>query len=127
MRAAWVLLVVAVSAAVHAQDSDEAALALADRAKAEPTARRTCVEYAEAAAIETTYSDDAPSSPGGRASFDLRCDGAFARQWRAVFSDRFDYFWGRGASAEAINTLKEAYLSFRDGGTELVDAGVINV
>jgi hypothetical protein len=127
MRAAWLLLVVALSGAVHAQESDEAALALADRAKAEPTAQRTCVEYAEAAAIETTYSDDAPSSPGGRASFDLRCDGALARQWRAVLSDRFDYFWGRGASAQAINTLKEAYLSFRDGGTELLDAGVINV
>src|SRR6185312_4813740 len=76
---------------------------------------------------DTTYSNGLPSSGGGRTSLDVRCDGAFASRWRAVFSDRFDYFWGEGASAQAVNTLKEAYVSFSDGGAEMVDLGRINV
>jgi len=110
-----------------AQESDDAALALADRTTAEPTAHRVCVEYAEGAASETTYSDTRPPSAGGRASFSLRCDGVLASRWRAVFSDRFDYFWARGNSAQAVNTLKEGYLSFRGGGSELLDFGRVNV
>jgi len=56
MRLLAVLLLM-VSASAVAQDGDEAALALADRTATEPTARRTCIEYAEGAAIGTTYSD----------------------------------------------------------------------
>ena len=110
-----------------AQDDDAAALALADRASSQADTRRACVEYAEVAATDTTYSYSATSSGGGRASFVVRCDGALSNRWRAVFSDRLDDFWSQGSSAQAVNTLQEAYLSFRDDGTELVDLGRINV
>ena len=109
------------------QDDDAAALALADRTRAVADTPRTCVEYAEAAVTDTTYSAPAPSSAAGRASLNIRCDGALGSRWRAVFSDRLDYFWAQGSSAEAVNTLKEAYVSFRGGGTELFDVGRINV
>jgi hypothetical protein len=121
----WVLLVLTLPAI--AQEGDEAALALADRTQTEPSVSRPCVEYAEAAATETTYANTMPSSGGGRDSVDIRCDGALSSQWRAVFSDRFDYFWARGASGQAVNTLKEGYVSFRDSETELFDVGRINV
>jgi hypothetical protein len=127
MRVAWLLLLAALAGPLQADEGEEAALALADESQAAPAARRPCLEYGEAAAIQTTYADEAPSSSGRRASFAIRCDGAFSREWRAVFSDRFDYSWSQGASAQAINTLKEAYVSYRDGGTEIFDLGVINV
>ena len=128
MRAFWLLPILAVcQVTVAQQDDDAAALALADRTQPEADTPRACVEYAEAAVTETTYSNSAPSSAGGRASADIRCDSALGERWRAVFSDRLDYFWAQGASAQAVNTLKEAYVSFRDGGTELFDLGRINV
>jgi len=127
MRAVWMLLAVAIGRSALAQESDEAALALADRTTTAPTAPRPCLEYAEAAGSESSYADSAPESGGGRASVAIRCDGALSRQWRAVFADRFDYFWARGASAQALNTLKEAYLSFRNDGSQLLDFGRINV
>jgi hypothetical protein len=128
MRVAWMLLILACGrAAIAQEDGEDAALALADRTQTEPSVRRACVQYGEVATTDTTYSNGLPSSGGGRTSFDVRCDGAFASRWRAVFSDRFDYFWGEGASAQAVNTLKEAYVSFSDGRTEMVDLGRINV
>lgn len=123
----WMLLLVAASRLALAQESDDAALALADRTNEKPSAQRTCLEYAEAAASLTTYSTDAPSTPGGRMSFSVRCDGEVASGWRGVFSDRFDEFVARGASAQGVNTLKEAYMSFTHGAAVIVDLGRINV
>ena len=124
---AWMLLALAVGGPALAQESDEAALALADRTQTQAAAVHTCVEYAEGAVSDTTYSDGAASASGGRSSFAIRCDAALGSDWRAVVSDRFDDFYARGDSAQAVNTLKEAYLSFRDGGTQIVDFGRINV
>ncbi len=121
------MMFIAIGRTAAAQDDDAAALALADQAHSQADTARACVEYAEVAATDTTYSDSAPSGGGGRASFVIRCDGALSNRWRAVFSDRLDDFWSQGSSAQAVNTLKEAYLSFRDDGTELVDLGRINV
>ena len=130
MRTAWLVLAVALgpalSTAALAQDNDEAALALADRTQVEAAAPRTCIEYSELAATDTTYSDGAGPSGGGRGSFAIRCDDALAPQWRVVVSDRFDDFFAQGAPNEPIDTLKEAYLSFRSN-SELVDVGRINV
>jgi hypothetical protein len=47
--------------------------------------------------------------------------------WRGVFSDRFDEISARGSTGRAVNTLKEAYMSFRDSGAVIVDAGRVNV
>src|SRR5579863_2795914 len=120
---AWMLLALAVGGPALAQENDEAALALADRTQAQAAAPHTCVEYAEGAVSDTTYSDGAASASGGRGSFAIRCDAALGSQWRGVLSDRFDDFFARGTSAQAVNTLKKAYLSFRDGGTQIVDFG----
>lgn len=127
MRLVVMLALSAISGFALGQGSDEAALALADRTKAEPASYRPCVTYAELAADETTYSDGNPVTYGGRASFNLRCEGAFAGGWRGVFSDRFDQFWAQGSAAQGVNTLKEAYLSFRPSPAILIDAGRINV
>jgi hypothetical protein len=121
------LLMMALGGPALAQQSDEAALALADRTQNEPAAPHPCVGYAEAAATDTTYSNGSSAASGGRASFAVRCDAALDDEWRAVVSDRVDDFFARDASAQALNTLKEAYLSFRDGGNEIVDFGRINV
>ena len=127
MRLLLVLLLTAATRLALAQESDEAALALADSTTTQPTARRACVEYAEAAATDTTYASNRPSSSGGRASFILRCDTAFAPGWRAAFSDRFDEFFARGSAPQSINTLKEAYVSYQHDGNFLADLGRINV
>ena len=128
MRGAWILLILACArAAIAQEDGEAAALALADRTQTDPSVRRVCVEYGEVAATDTTYANGMPSSSGGRTSLNVRCDGALGSQWRGVFSDRFDYFWAAGAAAQAVNTLKEAYISFSDAGTESVDVGRINV
>jgi hypothetical protein len=122
-----VLAFVLISGSTLAQESDEAALALADRTKTEPALQRPCVGYAEVAGSETAYSDGRAMTPSGRASFDLRCELAFTSGWRGLLAERFDEFWARGSSAQAVNTLKEAYLSFRSDGAVLVDVGRINV
>jgi hypothetical protein len=127
MRAFWMLVLLAAGATARAQQDDEAALALADRAEEQPSTQRACIEYTELAATDTTYSDGTASSPGGRASFNIRCDAPLGTAWRAVFSDRVDDFFERGGSATLINTLKEAYISWRDAGTELIDLGRVNV
>src|SRR4051812_27458621 len=93
----------AVGGPAFAQESDEAALTLADQTSTAPTVARTCIEYAEAAAIEA---GEGGARNGGRASFSVRCDGALAGRWRGVLSDRFDELWGRGMSSRGVNTLK---------------------
>jgi len=130
LRALWLLAFagfLAGRAPAQGQDSDEAALALADRTPSQPSVPRTCLGLAEVAVSDTTWSDGAASSGGGRTSLEMRCDGAFADGWRAVFSDRLDELWGGGASAQTINTLKEAYLSWRASPSQLFDVGRINV
>ncbi|HEY4210222.1 MAG TPA: hypothetical protein VGM84_01970 [Steroidobacteraceae bacterium] len=126
---AWAFAVAGVGLTVSARaaSEDEAALALADKTVTEPTPQRTCLESVEAAGDQTTYSDGRASTGGGRGSFNVRCDGALADGWRATLSDRFDYLGSRGSAAQAVNSLKEAYVSFRDGGTELLDVGRVNV
>ncbi len=122
----WMVLGVAVwRSALGQQEDDAAALALADHTQSATDSPRACVEYAEAAAIDTT--DAGSSNAGGRASASIRCDAALANRWHAVVSDRLDYFWAHGSSAQAVNTLKEAYVSFGGGGMELLDLGRINV
>lgn len=125
--AALILVLATTTRIALAQDTDEAALALADATTTQPTTHRTCIEYLEVAATDTTYASIQPESPGGRASINVRCDGSFAPGWRGVFSDRFDEFFARGASAQSINTLKEAYVSYQPNGTFLADLGRINV
>jgi hypothetical protein len=127
MRVASLLLAAALASPVLAQESDEAALALADRVTSEPTQRRACIESAELAAIDTTNGDGSPARNGGRASLSIRCDGSLGRQWRGVVAGRFDELWADGLAAQSVSTLKEAYLSFRPGTSFLLDTGRINV
>jgi len=124
MRFIVIVLAAAVCGPALAQESDEAALALADRTSTAPAVARACIEYAEAAAIDT---DDGMPKNGGRASFDVRCDGVLAGSWRGVLSDRFDEFWGHGMSAAGVNTLKEAYVSYRPNRSIIADIGRINL
>jgi hypothetical protein len=62
-----------------------------------------------------------------RLSLDLQFDRSFAPGWRALVADRLDVNWpAQGADQRAINTLKEAYLSWQVQDNSLLDLGRIN-
>jgi hypothetical protein len=126
-HAPWIAILLAMSGPAIAQDADAAALALADRTDAQAAAPQPCTALAEGTVGETTLSDGNAPLDGGRASFDLRCSDSFGGGWRAALSDRLDYLWGRGGTAQTIDTLKEAYLTWQVAPDQLLDVGRINV
>jgi len=65
----------------------------------------------------------------GRASIDFSYASRLAPGWRAVVSDRLDYFEPALASTDAtVNSLREAYLSWQpDGGNSIFELGRINL
>jgi len=117
----------ATSLPAGAEDSEAEALRLADQTM-ENTAHagdwRNFAELALGAARSR--------SPGSwrderRVALDLRFDGVLSPQWRAVFSDRLDASWPeQGGGDEAVNTMKEAYLSVRFMPDALLDFGRVN-
>jgi hypothetical protein len=122
---AWVPLVL--YAATAAGQSDDAALALADRTEQAVATETICRGYVEGAVNQTTLPGGRAARDGGRLSLDLRCDPALGRQWRTVLADRVDGVWQREASGQAVDTLKEAYLSGQYDVAKLIDVGRINV
>ncbi|WP_207004534.1 hypothetical protein [Trinickia mobilis] len=111
--------------------SDEGALQLADTANAAPSARSNWQRAFEFAAGNYTAASQTGSvllDDTLRVSSSLAYDGAFAPGWRAVFSNQFDAGWRGGTGRyNAVDTLKEAYLSWRPNTSAIVDAGRINL
>ena len=63
-----------------------------------------------------------------RLSLDIQYDHSFSPQWRSVLADRLDTSWSAQAGDDhGINTLKEAYLSWRAQPETMLDLGRINV
>jgi hypothetical protein len=117
------------AAAAAVSPSDEAALLLADRTAdaLESTGDRGA--FLEGALGRQNPSGDGASQWIRRASLDLHYEQEAAPGWRMSLADRVDV----AAPAQvpggpkAINTLKEAYVTWRAGSSAILDAGRVNV
>ncbi|WGS52292.1 hypothetical protein LFL96_29275 [Paraburkholderia sp. D15] len=136
-RRAWALAAV-VSLAVAASaprvaraDSDTDALSLADTATANTSAHRdwqASFEFAMGNYNQASQTTSAELADTARVSSLLSYDGSFAPGWRAVFSNRLDAGWRANVGQyNAIDTLKQAYLSWQPNSTTIVDAGRVNL
>jgi opacity protein-like surface antigen len=121
---AWILLLAAAPAL--ANDADADALSLADKTPATVERAGDWHVFVEGAAGASMLRDGA-SVGNQRLSIDIQYDKSFAPGWRAVFADRLDLNWQDDPSRQnGINSLKEAYLSWQTGTSQLFDAGRIN-
>ncbi|MFL6622221.1 MAG: hypothetical protein ACJ8NR_06340 [Sulfurifustis sp.] len=111
-----------------AEDSEEAALALADKTQTEAKPPSDWRLAAEGALIESVPRAGGEPTHAQRVSFDALYDHRFAPAWRFVFADRLDVAW-RGAPAyeDSINTLKETYVSWQPEADRLFDLGRLNL
>ncbi|MGV2293250.1 hypothetical protein AAHK20_31395 [Trinickia sp. YCB016] len=111
--------------------SDEGALQLADTANATASARsnwRRSFEFAVGNYTAASQTGSVLLNDNLRVSSSLAYDGAFAPGWRAVFSNQFDAGWRGGTDQyNAVDTLKQAYLSWRPTTSTILDAGRINL
>jgi hypothetical protein len=133
-HACTVLLCMAmIAACAQAAESDvatdDAALDLADRIPEAPQQARNWHLFAEGA-LGSDKLRDGRTQSNHRLSLDLQYDAAFAPGWRAVLSDRLDASWpptNALTNEHAINTIKEAYLSWQAQANTILDLGRINV
>lgn len=123
----WAALLAFFAVVARAEDSDEAALALADRTVTQAPAASDWRLYAEGAQVRSEQRADGAVQHSQRLSLDAYVDTAAAPRWRAVFADRLDLRW-RGAPAygDFINTLKEAYVSGQPANDAAFDIGRVN-
>ncbi|AIO43460.1 MULTISPECIES: hypothetical protein [Burkholderia] len=116
--------------ALAADDADGDALRLADTAAAAPVTPSNWRGTFEAAFANYTAANQAASvtlNDNARVSNTLSYDGTFGN-WRAIVSNRFDAGWRAGASRyNAVDTLKQAYVSWQASPNALVDLGRVNL
>ncbi|MET3434400.1 hypothetical protein ABIC71_003909 [Herbaspirillum seropedicae] len=112
-------------------DNDSEALSLADSATTTATTRRDWHATFEvglgsySAASQATNADMADTL---RLSSSISYDKALTSDWRVFFSNRLDAGWRDGTGQyNAINTLKQAYLSWQPSETTVFDVGRINL
>ena len=124
--AAWIVA----TAARGADGTDADALAIADAAVAAPVARHDWRGAFELAAANYTAGGQqgaVPSNDNLRMSNTLSYDRTFGA-WRAIVENRLDALWRVGASrGDALDTLKEMYLSWQASPNAIVDLGRINL
>ena len=111
-----------------AQDADLDALRLADAAPDEVHAPSDWRRFVELGLGGSQPRGGGDTRSNRRLSLDIQYDHALNRDWRVLVANRLDLSQPalRG-SEEAINTLKEAYLSGRLQPDTLIDLGRINV
>ncbi len=128
MRPDLLLLLLACAAlASTARADDMDALALADSAAAEVKLASDWRWFAETAYGQSKARSGGAISAAERGSLDLQLDRSFAPGWRAIVADRVDLYWPpQVADQRAVNTLKEAYLSWQMDGSSIVDLGRVN-
>ncbi|MEB0141020.1 MULTISPECIES: hypothetical protein [unclassified Undibacterium] len=128
LRRSGIALLCLSGAAMAQQDPDLDALLLADQMLAPVEQASNVRWFAEAAGGAATRRSDGSTTSNQRLSFALQYDGNFAPGWRAVLSDRLDVNWpSLIAQQPAINTIKEAYVSWQAQSDRLFDVGRINV
>lgn len=114
--------------AALAVDADEAALQLADQTKSVAARTRDWRALAEAALIQSKSRADGSAQRAQRLSIDASLDKRIAPQWRVVVSNRLDLGWtGKPTYDDAVNTLKEAYVSWQPQPERIVDLGRVNL
>ena len=107
-------------------DADASALMLADQTAAPVAQASNWHSFVEAAAGQSLARNDV-SQGVQRLSLDSRYDGAVAPGWRLLLADRLDANTPpQNPGDNAINTLKEAYLSWQVDDSRLLDVGRIN-
>jgi hypothetical protein len=129
---AWVAAgLLCVSLAHAAGDNDADALSLADTASATvaaPSAWRGSFEWAAANYGAARQADNGQLNDTVRAASTLSYDGRLFAGWRAVVSNRLDAGWrDASGSYNAVDTLKQGYISWQPTPLVLLDAGRINV
>ena len=109
--------------------SDADALNLADQPAATPAQpAQSWRLFGEAAGSRAALLGSHSPVHGGRLALDVRFDATVAPGWRAVVSDRLDVARHEDRVLDYnVNTLREAYLSWHAGETEIVDFGRINL
>ncbi|OXI80625.1 hypothetical protein CFB50_19385 [Burkholderia sp. AU33423] len=117
-------------AALAADDADGDALRLADTATATPVTPSNWRGTFEAAVANYTAANQtAPVTLNDnvRVSNTLSYDGT-SGNWRAIVSNRFDAGWRAGTSQyNAVDTLKQAYVSWQPSPNAIVDVGRVNL
>ncbi len=121
-----------VAGSAQAQDADSNALLLADQTVTAVTPISDWRAYVEASCGVAVLPGSAPDQLSQRLSFDVQYDAMFSPGWRAVFSDRLDMNWSAGndqnnqSNQNSINTIREAYLSWKTNPDTILDFGRIN-
>ena len=111
-----------------ADDEDASALQLADTAPAAVEKARDWRAFVEGGYGGSSRRDGDPARYSRRLSFDIQYDHSFSSEWRAVFADRLDINSPKqGTGENSINTIKEAYLSWRAQADTILDLGRVNV
>lgn len=122
-----VVLLLAASPAA-AQDADLDALTLADTTPSEVAAPSDWRRFMEIGLGSSHLRGSGDTRSNRRLSLDIQYDGTLAPGWRALLANRLDLSQPALRDGEhAINTLKEAYLSWRARPDSLIDLGRINV
>jgi hypothetical protein len=112
----------------QADEQDDAALSLADKAPTDVEQAKSWKAFTEAAYGGDTLRAGDLAQRNQRLSFDLQFDKALAPGWRAIFADRLDVDWpDQVPDQRAINTIKEAYVSWQSQPDRIIDFGRINV
>ncbi|MDE2428155.1 MAG: hypothetical protein KGM99_05470 [Burkholderiales bacterium] len=108
-------------------DDDLNALLLADTATQNRHTSSDIHWYAESAIEHAVARNDFSANHNQRLSLDLLLDKKISAEWRALLADRLDFNWReRPGRQDAVNTLKEAYLSWQPGLEQMIDFGRIN-
>lgn len=117
----------ALAALARADEPDLSALSLADalpETVAPASDWRTFIEVAYGGG---RWRDGAAAPETYRLSLDVQYEHAFSPDWRLMLADRLDADWpAQGLGQNGINTLKEAYLSWRMQENAAFDFGRIN-
>lgn len=112
----------------HAEDDDMSALTLADQADTTVAQRSDWRTFIEGSAGANHWRNGNTRRDGERLSLDTQYDHSLSPAWRVVFADRLDLSWpARSGDQHAVNTLKEAYASWRAQPDTLLDTGRVNV
>lgn len=127
-RLPLVLLMALLSANAYASPDDPEleALMLADNMQKKPEKASDWRAFAEVASGYSRLRDGGHEN-SQRLSVDVQFDKTLTPAWRLFFSDRVDVSWPAANSGDrAINTLKEAGVSWKPAENTLLDAGRIN-
>ncbi|HWJ95358.1 MAG TPA: hypothetical protein VNT33_11575 [Telluria sp.] len=127
MKRQAALLACLLAASAQAQE-DLDALKLADEAPAVVEQRSDWRSFVEAGLGRFVRRGDGSVQASRRLSLDVQYEHALSQQWSVAFADRIDTSWlPDGGGRHSINTLKEAYASWRPLDDAMLDIGRVNV